>query len=60
MEDIIKISQLDENQVNAKRERIDLYSISEDVISSLEKAAETAEVKVSIDGEHALLTSHAN
>ncbi len=52
VEDIIKISQLDENQVNAKRERIDLYSISEDVISSLEKAAETAEVKVSIDGEH--------
>jgi two-component system phosphate regulon sensor histidine kinase PhoR len=52
VEDIIKISQLDENQVNAKRERIDLYSISEDVVASLEKAAETADVKVSIKGEH--------
>ena len=52
VEDIIKISQLDENQVNAKREHIDLYSISEDVVASLEKAAETADVKVSIKGEH--------
>ena len=52
VDDIIKLSQLDENQVTAKKERLDLYGISEDVLMSLEKAAESNEVQVNLYGEH--------
>ena len=52
VDDIIKLSQLDENQVTAKKERLDLYGISEDVLMSLEKAAESNEVQVNLHGEH--------
>jgi len=52
VDDIIKLSQLDENQVMAKKERIDLYDLSEDVIMSLEKVAETNDVSLHISGEH--------
>lgn len=52
VDDIIKLSQLDENQVAAKKERLDLYDMSEDVLNSLEKAAEVNNVHVQLRGEH--------
>lgn len=52
IEDIISLSHLDENAHNMRREEIDLYSVSENVIKNLDVAAEAMEVGLSLSGEH--------
>ncbi len=52
VEDIIKLSQLDEKQIAAHKERLDLYLTCEDVIRTLETAAEERDVKVKLTGRH--------
>ena len=50
--DIIKLSQLDEKQIAAKKERLDLYLICQDVIDTLEAAAFERHVEVRLTGQH--------
>lgn len=52
VEDIIKLSQLDEKQVVAKKERLDLYAACEEVLSTLESAAESKNLTVRLEGKH--------
>lgn len=52
VEDIIKLSQLDEKQISARKERLDLYLAGEDVLYMLEKAAEEKAVQLKLEGEH--------
>ena len=53
VEDIIKLSRLDENAGLPASERVDLYELSEDVIDSLRAVAAQQEVRLSLTGEHA-------
>lgn len=50
--DIIKLSQLDGNDVTVKIEDIDLYELTEGVIAHLEHAAGKNGVTVTLTGEH--------
>ena len=52
VEDIIKLSQLDEKQVAAKKERLDLYAACEEVLRTLESAAEFRNLTVHLEGKH--------
>lgn len=54
--DIIKLSQLDGNDVNVTLEDIDLYEMCEAVISQLERAAEERNVTVSLSGDRSVIT----
>ena len=51
IEDIISLSHLDENAHDMKRETVDLYAVSENVIKSLDVAADAMEVELSLSGE---------
>lgn len=50
--DIIKISQLDENLVDQKKTRVDLYLEAKSVLERLEKPAMDMQVSVNLQGEH--------
>lgn len=50
--DILKLSQLDENHVEAKKEMLDLYNVCEDVIYLLENPAKNMNVEVKLEGKH--------
>lgn len=49
--DIIKISELDEKNVQYDSERVDLYELSKDIISRLKPQADKKGVKLSVIGE---------
>ena len=51
IEDIISLSHLDENAHDMKRETVDLYAVSENVIKSLDVAADAMDVELSLYGE---------
>ena len=51
--DIIKLSQLDDNELPVKKVRLDLYDACESVIASLEPAAKAKGITVELMGEHA-------
>lgn len=53
--DIIKLSRLDEGAADMERENVDLYALSEDVIRSLQAAAGSAGVALNIHGEPAVI-----
>lgn len=53
VEDIMKLSKLDENALPAKKEYIDLYNASEAAIAHLQSAADSKNIKVTLKGEHA-------
>lgn len=53
IEDIINLSRLDENSYNDERETVDLKELAEICADRLSKAAEKAEVTVSVTGEKA-------
>ncbi|MCM1215195.1 MAG: ATP-binding protein [Lachnospiraceae bacterium] len=55
VEDIIKLSHLDEGAVDMQRETVDLYALAENTLRSLRPEAETANVSLSLDGDHAKL-----
>ena len=57
VEDIIKLSQLDEKQVAAIREHLDLYTVCEEQINILNVAAEKNNVDVRIRGKHLHVTA---
>ena len=50
--DIIKLSQLDEKQVAARKENIDLYGMAKYVIETLQPATLENNIKVNLEGEH--------
>ena len=50
--DIIKVSRLDDNEVYFKKENVDLMELAEEVLTRLEPMAEKQEVTVEITGEH--------
>ncbi len=54
--DIIKLSQLDENEINVKMERINLYACCEAVINSLQSQADKKNVTFSLVGDQAEIT----
>ena len=51
--DIIKLSQLDDNELPVKKVRVDLYDACEVVIASLGPAADAKGVTVELKGQHA-------
>ena len=55
VEDIIKLSKLDEGAFPLEKETVDLYAISEDAASRLSPAAEKRNVKITVEGEHATI-----
>ena len=55
IDDIIKLSQLDENSVPLEREMVDLYETVKRVVGRLEGPAELKNISVEIMGEHALV-----
>ncbi|MCM1297865.1 MAG: ATP-binding protein [Muribaculaceae bacterium] len=55
VEDIIKLSHLDEGAVDMQRETVDLYALAENTLQSLRPEAESAKILISLDGDHAKL-----
>ena len=53
VEDIIHLSQLDENAVPAARETVDLWTLAEEALARLAPAAARADVSLSLEGEPA-------
>ncbi len=51
VEDIIRLSHLDEGADDMKRERVDLYALAAETVRSLSCQAENAGVSVSVEGE---------
>lgn len=49
--DIIKLSQLDENQMELKKKRVDLYAIAQTVAKRLEERARAAKLSLCVQGE---------
>ncbi|MGI6212782.1 MAG: ATP-binding protein [Anaerovoracaceae bacterium] len=56
VDDIIKLSQLDENQVSARKETVDLYEMCSETIDSLDDAASKKDVKIRQLGDHVLVS----
>jgi len=54
--DIIKLSQLDEKNITAKFEKIDLYDCCERIIHSLEPLADKRGISFSLMGDHCEIT----
>lgn len=54
--DIIKLSQLDGNDVEVKMEEIDLYELTVAVISHLEMAASERKITVALTGDRPIIT----
>ena len=52
VEDILKLSQLDEGKYDGKTERVDLRLLCEDVIFTLEAIAKKSEISLELVGEH--------
>ena len=53
VEDIIKLSKLDEDAVQPDWENVELYSLAEDVIDSLHAVAERQNITLTLEGEPA-------
>ena len=51
IEDILKLSKLDENASLPEKESVDLYALSQDVLDSLTAVAAKQEIRLSLDGE---------
>lgn len=54
--DIIKLSQLDENEISVKNERINLTDCTNAIISSLEPLAKEKNITVTLEGDNAEIT----
>ena len=55
VEDIIRLSHLDEGTENMKRERVDLYELAAGTVRSLSREAESAGVSIYFEGESAMV-----
>ena len=56
VEDIIKLSHLDEGAEDMRREETDLYSLAKDAVCSLSPEAQEAGVSLELSGESAVIT----
>ena len=52
VEDIMKLSKLDENAVQPDWEDVDLYALTEDVCDILQAVAEKGEIRLRLEGDH--------
>ncbi len=52
IDDIIKLSKLDEGAVEPERENVDLYELSADVIESLRTVSDQQSIELTLTGEH--------
>ena len=52
IEDIIKLSKLDEEGVSPEHEQVDLYDLSAEVLSGLRPAADKERIALKLTGEH--------
>lgn len=50
--DIIKLSKLDERRIDIEKESVDLYELAESVVGRLEIQAKKNRIKVEVEGEH--------
>ncbi len=57
IDDIIKLSRLDEGAENMKREDVDLYSLAQETIAGILPHAESAGVSVSLEGEPTVINA---
>lgn len=55
VEDIIQLSRLDEGADDMKREKVDLHELAEETLNSLSKEAQKAGVRLTLDGETAMV-----
>ena len=55
VEDIIRLSHLDEGAEDMKRERVNLYTLAAETLRLLSGEAENAGVSIGIDGENAMV-----
>lgn len=55
VEDIIRLSRLDEGADDMKREKTDLYALAEDAVRALSAEAERANIVITLDGEPAVI-----
>lgn len=53
--DIIKVSRLDDGSVEYEREDIDLYALSEEIAKRIKPLSDKSGVKVTVSGEHAVV-----
>ena len=53
IDDVISLSQLDEQKIDLSREQVDLYQTAENVIKELSTAADNKQVSISLHGDHA-------
>lgn len=51
VDDIIKLSHLDEGEDTLQKENVELYALAEETVNSLQKASEKAGVTVALSGE---------
>lgn len=56
VEDIIRLSHLDEGADDMKQEEVDLYKLAEDTVQALSAEAEDADITMTLDGESAMFT----
>lgn len=56
IDDIIKLSRLDEESVIPKKAPVDLYELSEDVVESLQQVAGRSNITMNIEGEHLVIS----
>lgn len=55
VEDILRLSHLDEGADEMKREDIDLFALADETVKSLQAEAEHAQVTMNLDGERAVI-----
>jgi two-component system phosphate regulon sensor histidine kinase PhoR len=55
VDDIIRLSHLDEGADDLKREEVDLYALAEQTVGSLLPVANEAQVKLTLEGETAVM-----
>ena len=56
VEDIIRLSRLDEGAADMRREPVDLYGVASEVLRELTPAAELADVKLNLTGDSAVIS----
>lgn len=53
--DIIKLSQLDENSISDQKEPVDLYEVAQTVVDRLSSHAQKRGIQIKLEGEHAVI-----
>ena len=56
VDDIIRLSKLDENSKPFEQEEVDLYDLSDEILANLRSVAERQKVSLHLSGEHVQIT----